>query len=147
MVTRPYHALGERLGLAEADVIDGVRRLLDAGVVKRLGLVVRHRRLGYRSNAMVVWDIPNADVDAVGGRMGACDGVTLCYRRPRRPPRWPYNLFCMIHGKDRERVLAQVDAVARVCDIADRPRRVLFSRRCFRQRGARYGDGGGRRAA
>ena len=27
--------------------------------------------------------------------------VTLCYRRPRRPPRWPYNLFCMIHGRDR----------------------------------------------
>jgi len=62
--------------------------------------------------------------------------VTLCYRRPRRLPDWPYNLFCMVHGRERETVAEQVREVARMAGIADRPRALLFSRRRFKQRGA-----------
>jgi hypothetical protein len=61
----------------------------------------------------------------------------LSYRRPLRPG-WPYNLFTMIHGRDRAAVLAQVDRIKDVCGLKDIDSAVLFSGRCFRQRGARY---------
>lgn len=139
LVSRPYAALGQPLGLDEEQVIAGIEALLDAGLVKRLGVVVRHRELGYRANAMVVWDVPDVTVADVGRRMAAVPFVTLCYRRPRRPPEWPYNLFCMIHGRERSAVEAQVEGLAAALDLAEVPRAVLFSGRCFKQRGARYG--------
>ena len=138
LVSRPYAALAERVGMEEAEVITHIQQWLASGIIKRLGVVVRHRHLGYQANAMVVWDIPDEDVSAIGQRMSGFDGVTLCYRRPRRGTDWPYNLFCMIHGKDRQKVLAQTEQLAAACGIAEVPRAVLFSRRCFKQRGARY---------
>ena len=138
LVSRPYAALAARLGCSEARVIDGIRRLQMRGDLKRFGVIVRHRQLGYRANGMVVWNIPDDAVTDLGRRIGNYDFVTLCYRRPRRPPAWPYNLFSMIHGKDRETVIAQVERVAAECGLDNSDYRVLFSRRCFRQRGARY---------
>lgn len=135
----PYADIGRRLGLDEETVIAVLSNMLSAGTIKRFGLVARHRELGYRANAMVVWDVADEQVDEVGRRMGAVDFVTLCYRRARRPPQWPYNLYCMIHGRDRATVLGQVDELARLSGLSDVPRDVLFSRRRFKQRGARYG--------
>jgi len=135
---QPYAALGRTLGMEEAEVIAGIRRLVAAGVVTRFGVIVRHRPLGYRANAMVVWDLPDDRVALIGQQMAALPWVTLCYRRPRRLPAWPYNLFCMIHGRERATVESLVARTAADCGIPDAPRQVLFSRRCFKQRGARY---------
>ena len=105
---------------------------------RRLGLVLRHRELGYRANAMTVWDVPDERVPDAAAALTRLPFVTLCYRRPRRPPVWPYNLFCMIHGQDRALVLAEVEEATAVAGLSGLPRAVLFSRRCFKQRGARY---------
>jgi hypothetical protein len=47
----------------------------------------------------------------------------------------------MIHGQDRLRVEAQIRELIDTCGIAGRPTATLFSTRCFKQRGARYGAG------
>lgn len=138
MVARPFAAIGDRVGLDEAEVIRRLDAMLRAGVIKRFGVVVRHHELGYRANAMVVWDIPDDRVEAVAGEIARCPCVTLCYQRPRRLPEWPYNLFCMVHGRDRGLVEAQVEQMAARLGLQDVPRAVLFSRRRFKQRGARY---------
>jgi len=137
LVPRPYALLGARVGLPEAEVMARLRRLRDGGVVRRFGLVVRHRRLGYRANAMVVWDVPEVRVRAAGLRLAALPFVTLCYRR-RRHPAWPYNLYCMIHGRVRAAVEERIEEASRLAGLRSCPRRVLFSRRCFKQTGARY---------
>jgi DNA-binding Lrp family transcriptional regulator len=142
LVARPFLALGERAGLSEAEVIAGLRSLLERGVIRRLGLVVRHHELGYRANAMTVWDVPDEQVRDAAARLIELPFVTLCYRRPRRPPLWPYNLFCMIHGKDRARVEAEVEEATEAAGLAGLPRAVLFSRRRFKQCGARYAAAG-----
>jgi DNA-binding Lrp family transcriptional regulator len=134
----PYAVLGNQIGLSEAEVISRLERLLRDGVIKRLGLVVRHRALGYTSNAMVVWDVADERVDDLAAKATTHPFVTLCYRRPRRPPAWPYNLFCMIHGRDRETVLGQIETLNDATGLGEFPTAVLFSRRCFKQRGARY---------
>ncbi len=135
---RPYAALAKRLGWPEAQVIEGIQRLREQGTIKRFGVVVRHQELGYRANAMVVWAIPEERVAELGRQMGRLPFVTLCYRRPPRPPHWPYNLFTMIHGRDREAVLAQVEEIRQRCQLKDIDHAVLFSGRRFRQRGACY---------
>jgi len=138
LVSRPYAAIGERIGLAEAEVRDRLRHMLESGAIRRLGVVVRHRELGYRANAMVVWDIPDERVTELGRLIGRQAYVNLCYRRPRRLPDWPYNLFCMIHGHSRTEVLAQLQELIGCCGLEAVAHQVLFSRRRFKQRGARY---------
>lgn len=135
---RPYADIGARIGLSEEDVIASIAALQQQGTIKRLGVVVRHHELGYRANAMVVWDVPDERVATLGRCLGGFDFITLCYRRPRCLPDWPYNLFCMIHGQDRRSVLEQVAFLVTRCDLQDIPHRVLFSKRRFKQRGAVY---------
>jgi len=139
LVPQPYAAIGERLGLPESEVRDRLRRMLESGAIRRLGVVVRHRELGYRANAMVVWDVPDERVAELGRLLGRQACVNLCYRRPRRPPDWPYNLFCMIHGRNRAGVLAHLEELIGCCGLEGVPYQVLFSRRRFKQRGAHYG--------
>jgi DNA-binding Lrp family transcriptional regulator len=138
MAPRPYRDIGLRIGLGEPEVIARLRALIEQGVIRRFGLVLNHRNLGYSANAMVVSDVADERVHEVGERIAGLPFVTLCYLRPRRPPHWPYNLFCMIHGKSRETVLAQVGELNAAAGIPAACQAVLFSRRCFKQRGARY---------
>ncbi len=138
LVNQPYAAIAELLDHSEAEVIDGIQRIMMRGDLKRFGVVVRHRQLGYRANGMVVWDIPDDRVKQVGHCLGQYSFVTLCYQRPRRLPDWHYNLFSMIHGQDREAVSEQVKFIIEQCGLHDVDHRILFSRRCFKQRGASY---------
>lgn len=137
LTARPYAAVAERIGSSEARVMERIGRLLRDGVIKRMGVVVRHHELGYRANAMVVFDAPDDRVDALGERLARVPPVTLCYRRTRHLPVWPYNLYCMLHGRDRDEVMRWVDELLPEA-VGDLDRVVLFSRRRFRQRGARY---------
>jgi len=138
LIVRPYAAVGAHIGISEADVLSRLARLLDHGIIKRLGIVVRHHELGFRVNAMVVLNIPDEHVDEVGRCIGASGLVNLCYQRPRRLPDWPYNLFCMIHGKDRGAVLEHLEHLRAQCGLTDFPCEILFSRQRFKQTAARY---------
>jgi len=138
LVPRPYADIGAAVGLSEADVLARLECLLDQDVIKRFGIVVRHHELGFRANAMVVWDIPDEKVDEFGRCVGGSGLVNLCYRRPRRLPDWPYNLFCMIHGKDRDAVLERLEQLRDQCGLTEFDHEVLFSKQRFKQTGARY---------
>jgi DNA-binding Lrp family transcriptional regulator len=138
LVERPFRALAKNLGLAEKNVIERLRSLIACGVISRFGCVVRHRPLGYTANAMAVWDIADERVDAIGARFARNAQVTLCYRRPRRLPEWPYNLFCMIHAKTRGDAHAVIDDLNLAGETGLNEQTILFSTRCFKQRGASF---------
>jgi len=111
---------------------------MDKGAIKRYGVVVRHKELGYTANGMVVWDIPDDRVEEIGMCIGRYSSVTLSYRRPRRLPEWSYNLFTMIHGSDREEVTKKIEEIVNSCGLQDIKHTTLFSTRRFKQRGASY---------
>lgn len=138
LTPRPYETLAEITGLSEQEVMTAIRQWQAQGLIKRLGLVVRHRTLGYTANAMVVWDVPDGEVQDLGRTLARTSFITLCYQRPRRLPDWPYNLFCMIHGIDRQRVLSQLETLTADLGLEQIPRAVLFSNKAYRQRGGRY---------
>lgn len=135
-VSRPYRSVAERIGLDEQDVLGKLALLAERGIVKRFGCVVRHRALGYTANAMAVWDTPDDHVERVGGLFAANPNVTLCYRRRRHLPEWPYNLYCMVHAKTPAVAYAAVDELNLIAGAGLLPQALLFSRRCFKQRGA-----------
>ena len=135
IVARPYAGLG----MDEHDAIAILGHWLRSGVVRRIGAVVRHRALGYAANAMVVWDVPDAEAEEIGRRAAADPAVTLCYQRARALPEWRYNFYCMLHGRARARVLRELARLRRATGLERFPQAVLFSRECFRQRAAAYG--------
>ena len=139
LVSRPFREIALRAGTREVAVIRRLEHWLLLGVIRRVGIVVRHRELGYRANGMVVWDLHDSTVAEAGRQLATFPWVTLCYQRPRQRPSWPYNLFTMVHGKDRAAVLGQVERMASEAGVANIPRETLFSVRRFKQTGARYG--------
>ncbi len=138
LVSRPYAALGQVAGMSEQGVRERLAYLIEQDVIKRMGVIVRHHELGYSANAMVVWDIPDEQTAQFGQCIGEVEYVTLCYRRPRRLPHWRYNLFSMIHGRDREAVLDLVEDLRQRCGLQAFRYEVLFSRKRFKQCGAHY---------
>ncbi len=138
LVSRPYQVIAQQIGSTEIEVMNYIALMQQRGDIKRFGVVVRHRPLGYKANAMVVWDIPDDRVDELGQCFGQFEFVTLSYRRPRHLPDWPYNLFCMIHGKDRDDVLRNLALMTERCNVTNIRHEPLFSNQCFKQRGAIY---------
>jgi len=134
---RPYHALAEALGLPSEEVMARLRRMLEAGIIRRIGAVPNHYRLGFRANGMSVWDVADEAVAEMGPRIGALDFVSHCYRRPRHPPVWPYNLFAMVHGRSRAEVEDKVDEIAQILGPAARAHAVLYSTRLLKKTGLR----------
>ncbi len=140
LVPAPYAAVAARLGQTESAILARIALLLGAGIISRLGVIVRHRALGWTSNAMVVWDLPDARISAAGHALASLSGVTLCYERRPQPDVWPYRLYCMIHAQSRPQALAVLAQARALPDLADTPHRVLFSTRCFKQSGARIAE-------
>jgi DNA-binding Lrp family transcriptional regulator len=140
LVPRPYEALAEAADLLEDETLRLLDRWIRQGIVRRFGVILRHRELGYRANGMVVWDVPDGLVGELGTHLATQPDVTLCYRRQRVLPDWPFNLFCMIHGRSRDAVLGRLESLRTDCGLTDFDSRVLFSRRRFKQRGALYVD-------
>jgi DNA-binding Lrp family transcriptional regulator len=134
---RPYAVLAKQMACTEKDVISAINNLKEISLFRRFGVIVKHRRLGYDANAMVVWDIADELVEEVGEKLAAESAVTLCYQRPRNLPHWPYNLFTMLHGKERAVVISKIDGIRQRLGI-DSNYDVLFSTKCFKQRGAQY---------
>ena len=135
---RPFSLIAESIGASESDVLGRIGRWLEEGAIKRFGVVVRHHELGFRANAMVVHDIADDRVSELGRLLAEEPAVTLCYRRPRVLPDWPYNLFCMIHGRERGEVEDIIAELRQRHGLLDAPHEVLFSLTRYKQNGARY---------
>jgi len=138
LTATPYRTLALQLDLPEEQVMTQIESWLEDGFIKRLGLVVRHHAVGYNANAMVVWNVPDNVADAFGEQLRQATCVTLCYKRRRQLPDWPYNLYCMIHGKNRESVLLQLAQLIDRFALHDVPHSILFSNQQFKQTGGHY---------
>jgi DNA-binding Lrp family transcriptional regulator len=137
LVARPYQQLAEQVGIAPEEVMARLARMLDSGVIRRIGAVPNHYAIGYTANGMSVWDVPDERIDELGARIGALDFVTHCYHRPRKLPEWPYSLFAMVHGTSRAEVQAKVAEIAALLGADCRAYDVLFSTSILKKTGLR----------
>lgn len=136
LVAQPFAALAQQLGRSESDILARIQALAEARILTRVGVIVRHRALGWAANAMVVWQLPDHAIEPAGIALAQVPGVTLCYQRRIQPGVWDWPLFCMIHARSRAEALAVLDRARTLPELAGMPHKVLFSTRCFKQRGA-----------
>jgi DNA-binding Lrp family transcriptional regulator len=135
----PYRDVADAIDAPVDRVLDAVDRLLADGCIKRIGCVVNHVVTGFDANCMVVWDVPDGELDDRGTDVGSLPYVTLCYHRPRRPGQgWPYNLFTMIHGRDPAAVDEMIDELA--AEHLPFTHERLYSTETLKQTGARYDE-------
>jgi DNA-binding Lrp family transcriptional regulator len=136
-VHEPYQQIADTLDMPCSELMQGLRDLLSAGVIRRIGAVPNHYRLGLRGNGMTVWDVPDGQVAELGARIGALDFVSHCYERPRQPGIWPYNLFAMVHGHDRDEVRAKTARLRALLGPGVRAYDILFSTAVLKKTGLR----------
>ena len=120
----PFAAPAERHGFTVPELLEAAAALQQTGQMRRFAAVLHHRAAGFTANGMGVWKVPDERVEEVGLLMAAYRGVSHCYQRPTYPD-WPYNLFSMTHGRDREECEAVLAAIAEETGLDDRI--VLYS--------------------
>jgi siroheme decarboxylase len=133
----PYHSIAEQVGVSADDVMTRMAALQEQGIIRRIGAVPNHYKLGYRFNGMTVWNIPDEVIDELGQKIGRLDFVSHCYHRPRHPPMWPYNLFAMVHGKSQDDVDLQIRLIADLLGDYNQGCDVLYSTKILKKTGFR----------
>lgn len=80
LVADPWAWIAAQLRLSEAETLALLKRLRDAGVIRRIAAVPNHYRLGYRHNGMTVWDVADERIERLGRLVGGLSFVSHCYR-------------------------------------------------------------------
>ncbi|WP_425082365.1 AsnC family transcriptional regulator [Ruegeria arenilitoris] len=137
LVPAPYARVAERLGMDEDALLFRLAELKSRGVIRRIAAAPNHYKLGMTSNGMTVWDVQNDRVTELGTQIGALPFVTHCYERPRALPDWPYNLFAMVHGADRDEVEEKRAEITAILGGACRAKDILYSTRILKKTGLR----------
>ena len=137
LTPHPYAEVGKEVGLPTEEVMSRMQAMLDNGIIRRIGIIPNHYKLGFKSNGMTVWDIPDDQIDQLGEAVGQLDFVSHCYQRPRHLPDWSYNLFAMVHGKTRNEVLTKTEEISALLGDAVQGHEILFSKQILKKTGFR----------
>ncbi len=137
LAPEPYAEIGAALGLDQREVIDRMATMMAEGVIRRIGAAPNHYAFGMTANGMTVWDVADEMAGDLGQEIGALDFVSHCYLRPRALPGWPYNLFAMVHGADRDTVRRRVAEITALLGEAAGAHHILFSTRILKKTGLR----------
>lgn len=135
IVAEPYKMLAEEAGITEEELLSRIIMMREEKKIRKMGAVLRHREVGFTSNALCVWNVPDERVDEVATRMAEHPRVSHCYDRNRTDD-WQYNLYTMIHGYSREECEGIAAELAAATGIDDR--RMLYTRKEWKKTSMRY---------
>lgn len=135
VVSEPFAALVEGTSLSVERLLELIDGFLANQQMRRYAAVLRHRRAGYRANAMAVWVVPADRMAEVGPQMASFKAVSHCYERPTYPD-WPYSVFTMIHGRHADECEAVAAAIAEATGINDYA--MLYSTKEYKKTRVRY---------
>lgn len=108
LVAEPFKLIAEEIDSTEEEVLERLQLMREVGALRKMGAVLKHREVGFKSNALCVWVVPEERMDEIAEIMCQHMAVTHCYDRNIMPD-WPYNFYTMIHGTSRE----DCDSIAR----------------------------------
>ncbi len=137
LVKEPYQAIAQQLNIEPQLLKQRMQAMLDNGQIRRIGAVPNHYKLGYKANAMSVWNVPDDKISELGQQLGALDYVSHCYERPRFLPEWPYNLFAMLHGKSKAEVAEKVQRIVTLLGEHCAGYELLYSTKILKKTGLR----------
>lgn len=133
----PYQTIANNIGITQDDVIQRLEKLLSNGIIRRIGAVPNHYKLGLTANGMTVWDVNDDKLTELGNIIGQLDFVSHCYQRPRHLPMWRYNLFAMVHGTNQDEVHEKVKQIEKLLGKNCMAHETLFSSAILKKTGLR----------
>ena len=133
----PYQTIANTIGLTQDDVLQRLKRLSSNGIIRRIGAVPNHYKLGLTANGMTVWDVDDDKITELGNIIGQLDFVSHSYQRPRHLPMWRYNLFAMVHGANKDEVNKKVKQIEKILGENCRAHDTLFSSAILKKTGLR----------
>ncbi len=139
LIAEPYQQIADQLAIDVGLLKQRLKAMQDDGRIRRIGAVPNHYKLGYTGNGMSVWDVPDDQIQTLGERVGNLSFVSHCYHRPRFLPDWPYNLFAMVHGHNRDEVFEKAKQIEVLLAEHCRAHDILFSTRILKKTGIRIG--------
>jgi DNA-binding Lrp family transcriptional regulator len=126
----PFQVLASELGYDHAELLEILGRWKAAGILRRVGLVMRHRKLGFTANSMCVWKAADDRIEEAGRIMAAHAEVTHCYERPVFES-FPFNLYAMIHADNPDKAVEIFERLSSETGLTDG--RMLVSLREFKK--------------
>jgi DNA-binding Lrp family transcriptional regulator len=135
LTDKPFAVLAQRLGIEEKDLLSRIRSYKKRGLMRKFSAALNHRKVGFRYNAMVVWNIPSKFIEKAGNIMASFPEVTHCYQRIKISD-WNYSLYSMIHGKTKKECLEIVRRISKKIDF--RNYKVLFSSKEYKKSAVSY---------
>ena len=138
LVSQPYKAIAEELGITENELLDKIRELQTEGVLRRLGATLHHRKAGYSANAMVVWIVHEEKTEEAGKIMASFNPVSHCYLRSTSPD-WPYNMYTMVHARTKQECEEIVSKIADAIQIYEYE--MLYSTKEIKKSSMKYFSG------
>jgi len=133
----PYLKIANELGITQQEVLQRLDNMLTNGIIRRIGAVPNHYRLGVTANGMTVWQVDEAKITQLGNLVGQLDFVSHCYQRPQHLPMWRYNLFAMVHGANKNEVNAKVKQIEVILGKNCKAHDTLFSSAILKKTGLR----------
>ena len=140
LLAEPYAAIAAQLEISQQQLLVRLQVMTTQGIIRRIGIVPNHYKLGFTANGMSVWNVPDEHIHEIGKQVGALDYVSHCYQRPRFLPEWPYNLFAMVHSRSKDEVRDKVAAIAELLGSRNRGHSILFSTQILKKTGLRIKD-------
>jgi len=131
----PFLQMINEIGIDYDTFFASLQELQDAGIMRRFATILNHRKAGFNSNAMVVWDVDENNAEKIGQKIAAYSVVSHCYLRPKYP-NWQYNLFSMIHAKNKK----DIDNILKEMgdEIEFKSNKLLFSTKEFKKVRIKY---------
>lgn len=135
IIREPFKTIADDLGINLEELFNKVKDYQNTGIMRRFAAILRHRQAGFTANGMIVWNVPEENIDQIGLKIASFPQVSHCYRRPIYPD-WEFNLFSMIHARTidaAEKIAKEISAIIKI----DRYR-ILFSSREFKKERVKY---------
>jgi len=135
LVENPFEILAAELGWQTDKLLTLLNKWKESGILRRLALIVYHRNLGFKANAMCVWRVNKDKVIESGRKLAENREVTHCYQRILTGA-FPYNLFAMIHSADWESTRQMSQEISKSAELEKG--KVLFSIHEYKKTSPKY---------
>lgn len=131
----PFEGLAREAGLETTALLRKLREWREQGILRRFGVLLRHREVGFKANGMCCWNVSDAEIAEAGRSLAAAPEVTHCYERAPFA-NFPFRLYAMIHTPTWEGTLALFQRLSRETGLEDG--QLLCSIREFKKSSMQY---------
>ncbi len=94
---RPFRILSKQLGTSEISILNKLHDLVKAGVLRKIGALVNHQKLGSRQSTLIAGTVPNHRINEVVNVINEYKQVSHNYRRDHQ-----FNLWFTLAERNQE---------------------------------------------